>query len=139
MPLTIADLMPLALCLATQELLDTKRFRKSFCDNLLLGRRDDLQLRLLNLKRELNLSETGRKFFDGYKATIISNLDKIIGLVSAYTKVNPTITQHIVSTCKNIMGEILLVDSFEKISEFESKFRSEVTLQLFRLMKEARM
>lgn len=139
MPLTIADLMPLALCLATQELLDTKRFRKSFCDNLLLGQREKLHPQLLSLKRELNLSETGKKFFDGYKATIISNLDKIIGLVSRYTKLSPTIIQNITSACKDIMEGILLADSFEKISEFEPKFRSEVTLPLFRLMKEARV
>lgn len=131
--------MPLALALATQELLDSKRFRRNFCDNLILGQRERLQPQLLNLKRELNLSETSKKFFEGYKITIISNLDKIIGLVSRQLKANPATIQKIVASCKNIMEEVLNAESFEKISQLEPKFKSEVTLELFKLMKETRI
>jgi hypothetical protein len=137
--ITINDLMPFALALATQELLDSKRFRRNFCDNLILGQREKLQPQLLNLKRELNLTETGKKFFEGYKITIISNLDKIIGLVSRQLKGDPTTVQKIVESCKSIMEDVLNADNFEKISELEPKFKSEVTLQLFRLMKEIRI
>jgi hypothetical protein len=137
--ITITDLMPLALALATQELLDSRRFRRNFCDNLILGQRERLQPKLLNLKRELNLSESSRKFFEGYKITIISNLDKIIGLVSRQLKANPATIQKIVESCKSIMEDVLNADNFEKISQLEPKFKSQVTLELFKLMKETRI
>jgi hypothetical protein len=37
------------------------------------------------------------------------------------------------------MEDVLNADNFEKISQLEPKFKSQVTLELFKLMKETRI
>ena len=84
MTLTLHDITPLGLCIATQNLFDAKRFQQNFCDNMLLRARDKtLEPKIVSLKRELNSSVNQKKFLDGYKVVIADNMDKIFSIVSS--------------------------------------------------------
>ncbi len=137
--LTIHDLTPISLCLATQELLDAKKFQLSFCDNLVLRLKDErLSESLVRIKRDLNSFLTEKKFFDGYKAVIISNLDKIIGFVSSrYLKVDIKLANEVIESAKEIMEKVLKAKSFQEISALESSFKSKVTLPVYHLFSES--
>jgi hypothetical protein len=135
MSLTLADVNPVGLALATQDLFDAKRFQSNFSDNLLLRERDPkLDPLLTNIKRELNSSFSQKKFFDGYKAVIISNIDKIIGLVSSrYFQIDMKIAEGVVENAKAMIEKVIFTDSFEQLSKLEPAFRTRVTLPTYEL------
>jgi hypothetical protein len=134
MPLTIHDITPIGLCIATQDLFDAKRFQSNFCDNLLLRAKDTkLGPSIINLKRELNSKTNQKKFLDGYKAIIISNIDKIIGLASRYAQTNLRATEQIISAGKELMEKVMFADSFEDIAALEPMFKSKITLPVYEL------
>ena len=137
--LTMHDLTPISLCLVTQDLLDSKKFQLSFCDNLVLRLKDEkLSESLIRIKRDLNSFLTEKNFFEGYKAVIISNLDKIIGLVSSrYTKVDFKLASEVVESAKEIMEKVLKAKNFQEISALESTFKSKVTLPVYHLFLES--
>jgi len=135
MPLTLHDIKPIGLCITTQELFDTKRFLLNYCDGLIIRGKDvHLKDDLTRFKRELNAFRTQRKFFDGYKAIIVSNIDKILGLVtSRYSKSEPNKVERITMDGKNLIKKILITDNFEKILGMEGEFKSKITLPIYQL------
>lgn len=135
MGITLHDITPVGLCIATQELFDTKRFRANFCDNLLLRARDKRLEPVLNsLKRELNSLMTEKKFLDGHKTIIVSNIDKILSLVSSrYLQVDLRLTESIINNGKQLIEKVMNADSFEDIGKLESEFKSKITLPVYEL------
>lgn len=135
MPITLADITPVALCISTQELFDTKRFKLNFCDNLLLRVKDEiLEPTLTKIKRELNTKALEKKFLEGYKAVIISNIDKILGLVaSRYAKIDLKQTQSVVAEGKDLIERVSLAESFEEIGKLEPIFKSKITLPVYEM------
>lgn len=135
MTITLADVTPIGLCISTQDLFDAKRFQLNFCDNLLLRARDqNMSPKLTALKRDLASVMTERKFLDGHKTAIISNIDKIMGLVSSrYTKVDLRLAESIISSGKELIEKVLVAESFERISKFESQFKTKITLPVYEL------
>ena len=138
MPLTLNDITPIGLCVATQELFDTKRYRQNFCDNLLLRERDkNLEQYLVPLKRDINSIESQRKFVDGHKAAIINNIDKIIALASTrYQKIDYKAVEKIVNEGKSLIKKLLFADTFEQIGALESTFRKNISLPVYSLFLE---
>lgn len=136
--ITLAEITPISLCIATQELFDAKRFAANFGDNLILrAKNKELEPFLLKLKRELSISETQKKFLDGHKTVIISNIDKILGLVSArYSRINYKLVESIVKNGKDLIRKILLADSFDQIAKLESDFKTKITLPTYDLFQE---
>jgi len=134
MPLTLHDVKPIGLCITTEELFDTKRFIHNYCDTLIL-RGKDLQLcnDLTSLKRQLNSFNTQKKFFDGYKAIITSNIDKIISLVSSRYKYEPQQVEKIKMNAKDIIKKLLAINTFEEIFALENEFKTKVTLPTYEL------
>lgn len=145
MVLTLHDVTPIGLCIATQDLFDAKRFQSNFCDNLLLRAKDaKLGFRLTNLKRELNSIVTQKKFLDGHKTAIISNIDKILGLVSSrYTQTDLRSTERIITDGKELIDKVMFANSFEEIAALEPVFKSKITLPVYELfvdsMKKSKM
>lgn len=135
MPLTLHDVNPIALCIATQELFDANRFRSNFCDNLILRARDKkLEPKLTSLKRELNSTAMEKDFLEGHKAVIISNIDKILGLVSSrYSKIDFRLTESVVSSGKELIEKVLTCERFEDIAKLEPEFKSKITLPVYEL------
>ncbi|RLI99145.1 MAG: hypothetical protein DRP00_00055 [Candidatus Aenigmatarchaeota archaeon] len=136
--LTIHDLTPISLCLATQELFDAKKFQSSFCDNLILRLKEEkLSENLMRIKRDLNSFLTEKKFFDGYKTVIISNLDKIIGLVSSrYMKVDLKLASEVIASAKDLIEKVMKASNFQEISQLEPTFKSKITLPVYELFSE---
>jgi len=135
MALTIHDLTPISLCIATQELFDAKRYKLNFCDYLLLRARDQkLEPRITDMKRDLNSILSSERFLDGHKAAIISNIDKIISLVaSRYLRVDLKVTQEVVANAKELLAKVMYASSFEEIGTLEPDFRRKVTLPVYQL------
>ncbi|MEM5794527.1 MAG: hypothetical protein QXS48_00150 [Candidatus Aenigmatarchaeota archaeon] len=135
MPITLADITPIALCISTQELFDAKRFQLNFCDNLLLRARDEiLEPTLVKIKRELNTKGLEKKFLEGYKAIIISNIDKILGLVaSRYSKIDLKLSQSVIMEGKDLIEKVSLAESFEEIAKLEPVFKSKITLPVYEM------
>jgi len=134
MVLTMQDTKPIGLCVATQELFDTKRYLLNFCDGLLL-RGDDpaLKAKLTVVKRELNAFRTQPKFLEGHKAVIVSNIDKIIGLVDRYSKANPNEVSEVKMNGKNLIQKVLKAETFDDILKLENEFKSGMTLPIYQL------
>jgi len=134
MPLTLNDIKPVGLCVTTEELFDTKRFIHNYCDALIL-RGKDLQLcnDLTSVKRQLNSFQTQQKFFDGYKAIITSNIDKIISLISSRYKYEPQMVEKIKMNAKDIIKKVLEVNNFEQILVLQNEFKIKVTLPIYEL------
>lgn len=135
MPLTLSDITPMGLCIATQELFDAKRFQANFCDHTILRTRDQkLEPKLTKLKRELNSIMTEKKFLDGHKTAIISNIDKIISLVSSrYAQINFRLVENIVLNARELMDKVMFANSFDEIAKLEPVFKSKVTLPVYEL------
>lgn len=135
MPLTLSDITPIGLCIATQELFDAKRFQANFCDHTILRTRDPkLEPKLTKLKRELNSMMTEKKFLEGHKTAIISNIDKIISLVySRYAQIDYITVENIVLNARELIDKILFLNSFDEIAKLESVFKSKVTLPVYSL------
>lgn len=130
----MSELEPIALCMITQDLLDTKRFRENFCDNLLLrGKEGDLKSTIFSLKRRLNLP-TKNNFLPGFKSVILNNIDKILYLVPVrYGMIDYKAVEEIVREGKKIIQEVIAAGSFEELAELESKFKSKITLPTYQL------
>jgi len=135
MSLTLNDIVPVGLCIATQELFDAKRFRNNFCDFLLL-RASDLKFatRVVETKRQLNASSMEKKFLEGHKTAIVSNIDKIISLVSTrYVNVDARRVERIMERAKDMINRVLIAESFEQIAVLEPDFKSNITLPVYEL------
>jgi hypothetical protein len=135
MPITLADITPVALCISTQDLFDAKRFQLNFCDNLLLRLKDEFLGPIVSkIKREINTKDFEKKFLEGYKIVIISNIDKIIGLVSSrYSKVDLKLAESVVAEGKDLIEKVSLANSFEEIAKLEPVFKSKITLPVYEM------
>jgi len=131
--ITMQEIEPLGLCLATQQLMD-KRFRSNFGDTLILRDRDlNLEPNLLKIKRELNSSFTERKYLEGLKLAIVSNIDKILSLVGRYVRTDITSTENIVIGGKEMIKKVLSVENFDQLGALEAEFKTRVTLPVYGL------
>lgn len=135
MTLTLHDITPVGLCIATQELFDARRFQQNFGDHTLLRSKDkSLAPSVSDLKRELNSPQNQKKFLEGHKAAIISNIDKIMSLVTArYSSMDIRITENVLNSSKDLMQRIMYATSFEDIARLEPLFKSGVTLPVYEL------
>lgn len=135
MALTLNDVTPLGLCLATQDLFDAKRFQTNFCDNILMRSKDEkLQDKIVKVKRELNSFMTEKKFIEGHKTAIINNIDKIISLVSSrYSQIDLRQTENVVLHAKDMIEKVLEVNTFEQLANLQNDFKSHVTLPMYDL------
>ena len=134
MAITIHDITPVGICLATQELFDAKRFRSNFGDNIILRHKDpSLAPRIGQLKAEFNSYMTEDKFLDGHKTAIIGNMDKIISLVSRYSSGETRTTEGILADAKDLMGRVMSATSFDEIARMEPEFKSKITLPMYSL------
>lgn len=135
MTLTLHDIIPVGLCISTQDLFDAKRFQANFCDNLLLRVRDkSLEAGLTKLKRELNSISTEKKYLDGHKTAIVSNIDKILSLVaSRYLQFDLKSAEEIIDNGKDLIQRVLLSNSFDEIATLEGTFKSTITLPVYSL------
>jgi hypothetical protein len=134
MALTLQDIKPVSLCIATEELFDSKRFRENFCDNLVLKGKDrEIEELISPFKREL-IDRDPKKFLEGYKAVIISNIDKILSLVSArYSGIDLKKVEDIVKNGRELIKKVLFASSFEEIGTLEQTFKSKVSLPTYSL------
>jgi hypothetical protein len=135
MVLTLNKIRPIGICLTTQELFDTKRFLYNYCDTLILkGKDEQLRNDLIKVKRELNSLTTQRKFLDGYKAILTSNIEKITCLItSRYETSEPESVRKIKMDSKDLIKKILNSNNFEQILGLESEFKSKITLPIYEL------
>jgi hypothetical protein len=135
MSLTLHDIKPIGLCISTLELFDTKRFLLNYCDGLVL-RGDDVRLKnkITNMRRELNSIRGQPKFLEGYKAILVSNIDKIIALVdSRYAKTFSEDVGLVKKSGNGLIDKILGANNFEEIMILENSFKSNVVLPTHRL------
>ena len=135
MTVTLNDSKPIGLCVATEELFDTKRFLLNYCDGLIMMDKDlNLKNKLVAVKRELNSFNSQHKFFQGSKAIILSNMDKIIGLVaSRYPSAANPQSDRVVADGKAIIGKILNASNFDDIAVLEAEFKGKITLPTYKL------
>lgn len=135
MTLTLHDITPVGLCLATQDLFDARRFQSNFCDNILMRSNDvGLQDKIVKVKRELNSFMTEKKFLEGHKAAIVNNIDKIISLVSSrFAEMDLRATENVVLHSKDLMEKVLVAQTFDEISFLHNDFKSNVTLPVYDL------
>lgn len=134
--ITMQEIEPVAICLATQHLFD-RRFRSNFADNLLLRDRDAmLEPSLVKIKRELNSMRTEAKYLEGHKMDIISSMDRILALVTRYVGVNLRTVETIVKNGKDIIIKVMAAESFDEIGNMEAMFKSQITLPVYGLFVE---
>jgi hypothetical protein len=135
MVLTLHDLIPVGLCIATEDLFDSRRFRENFCDNLILRAKDPkLEPKLTAIKKELNSIVSNRKYLAGHKTAIINNIDKILALVSSrYAKIDLHTVESIIREGKVIVSKVIDSDSFAEIAALEPEFRRKVSLPTYTL------
>ncbi len=136
MGLLLKELKPLAISLVLEEILDSKRFRKNFCDNLLLRLGEFKNEELVSVKRELLGERSAGKFFDGYKAVIMFFLDELIGCVNeSFGATEQLMVQRLTNRCKEILERILHSKDFKELEGMEGVVRKEVTLKIVELLK----
>ena len=135
MTLTLNEITPIGLCLSTQDLFDARRFQTNFCDNILMRSKEpNLENKIVRVKRELNAFMTEKKFVEGHKAVILSNLDKIISLTSSrFVEIDLRATENIVLHSKDIMEKVLAAQTFDEIAALHNDFKSNVTLPVYEL------
>lgn len=139
MPITMNEITPIALCIATADLFDTKRFRANFADNMILRVRDkSMERELIPVKRELNSPTAQKKFLDGHKIAIINNIDKILALLeNRYAHIDLKRVQEISLAGKELMAKVLIADNFDSIGALESTFRNKIMLPTYSLFVES--
>jgi hypothetical protein len=133
----MSDMMPVSLCLATQELFDVKRYQQNFGDFCTLRSRDsELEPHLTLMKREL-ISKSQDKYLEGHKAVIISNIDKILSLVAGrYASINFKTTESVIKDGKSLMKRVAQAQSFQDILIAEPVFKSKIVLPVYGLFTE---
>ncbi len=131
--LTMHEIEPLALCMATQNLFD-RRFRSNFGDTLILKDRDPkLEPILIKIKREMNSGMTEAKYLEGHKMNIVHNIDRILALVGRFARTDIRKTENIVKSGKDIIEKVMEAENFDQIGQMESSFKSQITLPVYEL------
>lgn len=139
MHMTMSDVMPIGLCLATDELFDTKRYQQNWCDHCLLRSKDsETEAVIWPVKKELGGSAYQKKYLEGHKAAIASNIDKILGLVTArYARLNIKSIEALVKEGKSLIRKVLQAQSFEDILIMQPTFKSKIVLPVYELFLES--
>lgn len=135
MTLTLHDITPVGLAIATQELFDARRYQQNFCDYILLRAKDkELASTVSDIKRELNSPQNQKKFLEGHKAAIISNMDKIMSLVTGrYSSMDIRISENVINNAKDLIRRMAFATTFDDIARLEPLFKSGVTLPVYEL------
>ena len=132
--MTLNDITPVGLCIATDTLFDAKRFLSGFGDNVVLRSRDEaLSGPIGRMKREMNTSAGEQKFLDGYKAAIIGNIDRIISAATRYMKVDIREAERVVEGGKGLMGQVANASSFDELASLQPEFKRKVMLPVYGL------
>jgi len=139
MVVTMHEIAPLGLCMITEEMLDAKRFLLNFCDNIIIRSEDQrLKSQLTTIKKELNAIRTQPKFFEGYKAVILNNIDRIINLTkSRFEKIDFKIVGSVINDGKEIMKKVLNAQSFDELMSLAPEFKRKITLKVYELYLKA--
>jgi hypothetical protein len=138
MAVTINDILPIGLCLATEELFDARRFRGNFGDNIVMRSKDSkLSPKMIKIKRELNSMMTEHKFLEGHKTAILSNMDKILSLVPRYAEMDLRGVEAVISNGKELIDKVIFAESFEDIAKLEPEFKSKIMLPVYSLFIKA--
>jgi hypothetical protein len=134
----MSDMMPVSLCLATQELFDAKRYMQNFGDFCTLRSRDsETEAAITSIKRELISSQMQAKYLDGHKAAIVSNIDKILSLATGrYASVNIKTAESLLRDGKSMIRKVAAAQSFQDILILEPIFKSKVLLPVYELFTE---
>jgi hypothetical protein len=131
---TLNDVTPVGLCIATDVLFDAKRFLSGFGDNVVLRSKDGaLAGPIGRMKRELNTSVGVQKFLDGYKAAIIGNIDRIISAATRYMKIDIRETERVVEGGKDLMGRVANASTFDELAALQPEFKRNVMLPVYGL------
>src|SRR3989338_9840918 len=135
MTVTLSDMTPVGLCIATQELFDTRRYQLNFGDNTILRTRDkQLELWLTPIKRDLTDIMKQTRFLDGHKAVIISNIDKILSLVSARYAASSLRSVDVINMDgKNLIRKVLFAENFDQIGVLENEFKTKIMNPVYQL------
>ncbi len=138
MTVTLSDITPVGLCVATQELFDTRRYQLNFGDNMILRTRDkQLEMWLTPMKRDLADSMKQAKFLDGHKAAIISNIDKILSLVSSrYAASSLRSVEVIGMDGKSLIKKVIFAQNFDQIGVLENEFKTKIMHPVYQLFIE---
>jgi hypothetical protein len=117
-----------------EELLDAKRFREGFCDySLFRIPHSETRSALTALKQELNSFTTQRKFLPGYKAVLLTNLDRIVSETTRFVRVDPTLVEEVVMSGRDLIRRVLEADSFEEIAKLGPDFKKKIALPIYKL------
>jgi len=85
---------------------------------------ENLQEKLVSIKRELNSYSTEQKFLQGHKTAIVNNMDKINALVaSRFIEQDLRSVESIIAHSKDLMTKVLNASSFDEIAALEPTFR----------------
>ena len=135
MTITLSDITPVGLCIATQELFDTRRYQLNFGDSMILRSRDkQLELWLTPMKRDLTHPTNQKKFLDGHKAAIISNIDRILSLVSSRYATSSLRSVEVVNNDgKNLIRKVLFAENFDQIGVLEPEFKTKIMHPVYQL------
>ena len=134
MALTLHDITPMGLCVATLELFDTRTFKTGFCDGVLM--KEDHFPELISLRRELNSTTSQNKFLDGHKTAIISNIDKILTMTNRYQNIDFIVVENVLKAGNEIIKRVFYAGTFEQIAGIEADFKKEIVFPIYRLFVE---
>lgn len=139
MHVTMADMMPVGLCLATHELFDVKRYKQNFGDHSVLRLRDaNMEQVLRPMKIGLNSRQDDLKFLEGHKAVIVSNTDKILSLaLTRYGALSIKSMESISKEGRSIMRKVAEARTFDDIFLLEPVFKSKIVLPVYELFLES--
>jgi len=139
MHITMTDMMPVGLCLATQELFDTKRYQQNFCDHCLLRSPDtETSNAIWPMKKELGSSSYEKKYLEGHKAAIVGNIDKVLSLTTArYAHMNMKSIEAISRDGKSLIRKVIQATSFQDILILDPTFKSKIVLPVYEMFLES--
>ncbi len=139
MHVTMSDIMPMSLCLATHELFDVKRYQQNFGDHTVLRMKDSAMEDLIRpMKLGLNSRHDNHRYLEGHKAVIVSNIDKIMSLtVTRYGALNIRLMESISKEGRSIMRKIIEAQTFDDIFLLEPVFKSKIVLPVYELFLES--
>ena len=87
----------------------------------------------------MSLGESINRFADilkGHKAVIVSNIDKILSLVSRYAQINYRTVEDIMTNGKDLIKRVMFADNFDQIASLEPFFKSKINLPTYQLFLE---
>lgn len=137
MEINLADIEPLAYCVVIKELLDSTRFLKGFCDNVLLqGSLKEIEPEIRKIKKELLNPIENKKHFYGIKTVILDLMDRVLALSNRYKNVNIALTSEVQNSLKKVMKSVTFSYDFSDLQRISEEFYRDVYLKIYRLFLE---